>query len=90
MHTFKYQRPTIGLDITVTATQHGDLWELEAAGECGGQSIEYSEMWFNSGEEVQRNIESNADSFYLALLSPEKMQALEVNSFAGLPEFNEG
>lgn len=90
MQPFHYTRPRIGLDITVTAAQHNGLWELEAVGECGGQSIEYSEMWFQSSEEVRRNIENNADSFYLALLSADKMQELEVSSFEGLPEFQSG
>ncbi len=85
MQPFRYTRPHIGLDITVTATSHAtvdrDLWKLEAVGTVQGQSIEYSEVWFNTSDAIVSSVQDADDVFYLSLLSYEAMETYEAEQF---------
>lgn len=88
MQPFRYTRPHINLDITVTATPHAavdrEVWLLEAVGTVHGQPVEYSERWFETSDAVVRSVQTADDVFYLSLLSYEAMETYEAESLKGI------
>lgn len=86
---FTITRPTIGLELAVSLLPiaNSDRCYADISGVINGQAVTFKVHHFAADADAQGYFERWPDEDYLALLSPDDMEAIERRSFADIPEF---